>query len=84
LPLPILDASGGFKHHIAELLDLETGAAQHGLHYLVREQIFEARLIAAAFDEPIHGPLLTCQIVGRIDAKSDRFVSIDRKFHGMA
>jgi hypothetical protein len=78
----ILDAPSGFYHHLAELLRLETGTTQHRLHHLVREQIFEAWLIAAAFDAPIHDPLLTCQVVGRIDAKRDRFMSINRRFHG--
>src|SRR5258705_7257167 len=62
LPVQILDVHSSFDHHGAELLGLETGTAQHRLHHLVGEQIFEARLIAAAFDAPIHDPLLPVRL----------------------
>jgi len=81
-PRSILDPARSFHHHIAKFLRLETGTAQHGRHHLVREQIFEARLIAAAIPASSHDPLLTCAILCSLEAKHVLIVTGDRKFRG--
>src|SRR5262249_50632666 len=53
-PLSIPDTPRGLHHHLAELLRPETGTAQHTRHHLVREQVFEARFIAAALKALVH------------------------------
>ncbi len=55
---PVVDPTGGLDHHVANALRIEPGTAQDRCHDLVIEQIFEARLIAAAFRASGHDPLL--------------------------
>jgi hypothetical protein len=55
---PVVDPSGSLDHHLANALRIEPGTAQDRFHDLVIEQIFEARLEAAAFRASGHDPLL--------------------------
>ena len=55
---PVVNPSGGLDHHLANALRIEPGTAQDRFHDLVIEQIFEARLEAAAFRASGHDPLL--------------------------
>src|SRR5437763_3916738 len=79
---PVVDTPGGRRHHVAKPLRIEPGAAQHRCHELVIEQLFEARLIAAAFVASGHGPLLTCEIARTIAAKHGLFVTRGGIFRG--
>src|SRR5216683_628520 len=78
----VIDPLGGFDHHLAKPLRIEPGTPQYRCHHLVVEQIFEARLIAAAFGASSHGPLLTCEILCSIGGKHVRIVTGVRKFRG--
>src|SRR6266699_2039721 len=78
----VIDPPGGLDHHVAKALAVEPGAAQERFHDLVIEQIFEARLVAAALRAFSHGPLLTCDILCRIAVKHVRIVTRTRRFRG--
>src|ERR1700732_791846 len=78
----MVDPPRGLHHHVANPLRIDPGAAQHRRHYLVGEQIFEARLIAAAVIASGHDPLLTCAILRRITRKHVLFVTPRRIFSG--
>src|SRR6266699_5047508 len=78
----VIDPFGGLDHHVAKALAVEPGAAQDRFHDLVIEQIFEARLVAAALCASSHGPLLTYDILCRIAPKHVRIVTRTRRFRG--
>src|SRR5712671_7631142 len=78
----VVDPPGRLDHHVAKALAVEPGAAQDRFHDLVIEQIFEARLIAAAFCAVGHGPLRTYEILCSLAAKHVRNVTRTRIFRG--
>src|SRR5437870_4829125 len=89
LPVALVVAGGAMidpprrlRHHVAKPLRIEPGAAQHRRHHLVGEQIFQARLIAAAVKASGHDPLLTYEILRRITRKHVLFVTPGRIFSG--
>src|SRR5271168_4517978 len=63
---------------------IEPGASQDRLHYRVREQIVEARPVTAAIETLVHDLPPCSSILCTIDAKHDRFMSLDRKFRGIS
>lgn len=80
----VIDPSGGLDHHVANPLRIEAGAAQDRFHDLVIEQIFEARLMAAAFCVSGHDPLRTYDILCNIDANNVGIVTMTGIFHDNA
>src|SRR5436853_1490178 len=72
----------GLRHHVAEALRIQAGAAQYRRHDVVGQQFVEARLIAAAIKASVHDPLLTYIIVGRFAANHVLFVTSGRVFRG--
>src|SRR5271169_7165111 len=62
----------------------ESGAAQHRLHHRVGKQIVEARPVAAAIETLVHDVPPCSSILCTINAKHDRFMSLDRKFRGIS
>src|SRR5260221_5067339 len=76
----VVDPFGGLDHHVAQALRIEAGATQDRFHDLVIEQIFQARLVEAAFGACGHGPLLTYDVLCSVRAKPVRHVTTTRRF----
>src|SRR5712671_8208968 len=57
-----IKAPRGLRHHVAKGLRIEPGAAQYRGHDVVGQQFFEARLITAAVEAPVHDPSLPARL----------------------
>jgi hypothetical protein len=78
----VIDTASRLDHHVAKPLLVEPCTTQDWRHNVIDKQIFEARLIAAAFSESSHEPLLTCNILRNMAGKHGRFMTRTRKFRG--
>jgi hypothetical protein len=76
----VVDSPRGLCDHIAKALRVEPGATQHRRHYVIVEQLFEARLIAAAFSSSVHARLLTSKGSNTFNEKDVLIMTRDGNF----